>query len=129
MIRTALSLLLMALAGVAAAKSQVQTANGDGAQLRMLDLVTGRSSVLTFAIGETRVEERLEITLTECRYPAENPAGDAFAQMTIRDVRQETPNFEGWMIASSPALYALEHPRYDVWVLSCTISEPVTEDG
>ena len=28
--------------------------------------------------------------------------------------------FDGWMIASSPALSALDHPRYDVWVLRCS---------
>ena len=27
--------------------------------------------------------------------------------------------FDGWMIASSPALNALDHPRYDVWVIGC----------
>jgi hypothetical protein len=26
------------------------------------------------------------------------------------------------MIASSPAISALDHPRYDVWVLRCIIS-------
>ena len=30
--------------------------------------------------------------------------------------------FKGWMFASSPALSALDHPRYDVWVLSCSSS-------
>lgn len=28
--------------------------------------------------------------------------------------------FRGWMFASSPALNALEHPVYDVWVINCT---------
>jgi hypothetical protein len=27
--------------------------------------------------------------------------------------------FAGWMFASSPALNALEHPVYDVWVIDC----------
>ncbi len=27
--------------------------------------------------------------------------------------------FRGWMFASSPALNALEHPVYDVWVIDC----------
>lgn len=27
--------------------------------------------------------------------------------------------FEGWMFASTPALNALEHPVYDVWVIDC----------
>ena len=28
--------------------------------------------------------------------------------------------FSGWMFASSPALSALEHPIYDVWVIDCS---------
>ncbi|MEO0381372.1 MAG: DUF2155 domain-containing protein, partial [Pseudomonadota bacterium] len=27
-----------------------------------------------------------------------------------------------WMIASAPALSAMEHARYDVWVMRCTTS-------
>jgi hypothetical protein len=27
--------------------------------------------------------------------------------------------FSGWMIADSPALSALDHARYDVWILRC----------
>ena len=27
--------------------------------------------------------------------------------------------FSGWMFASSPAVSALEHPVYDVWVTDC----------
>jgi hypothetical protein len=32
--------------------------------------------------------------------------------------------FSGWMFASSPGLSALEHPTYDVWVISCNSSGP-----
>ena len=31
----------------------------------------------------------------------------------------DQPVFSGWMIASSPALNALDHARYDVWVMRC----------
>jgi hypothetical protein len=31
--------------------------------------------------------------------------------------------FAGWMFASSPAVSALEHPVYDIWVIDC--AEPV----
>ncbi|MEC8294787.1 MAG: DUF2155 domain-containing protein, partial [Pseudomonadota bacterium] len=27
--------------------------------------------------------------------------------------------FRGWMMASAPALNALDHARYDVWPLRC----------
>ncbi|MEZ5716636.1 MAG: DUF2155 domain-containing protein [Paracoccaceae bacterium] len=32
---------------------------------------------------------------------------------------RDDPIFTGWMVASSPALNAMDHRRYDVWVLRC----------
>lgn len=37
--------------------------------------------------------------------------------------------FTGWMFASSPAINALEHPVYDVWVMDCKISAPDSPTG
>ena len=36
-----------------------------------------------------------------------------------RPGEQPVTRFSGWMFASSPALSAMEHPVYDVWVLDC----------
>ena len=66
--------------------------------------------------------DRLTITLIECRHPVGNPAADAFVHVLIHDARQPEPVFRGWMIASSPALNALDHPRFDVWAIRCTSS-------
>ena len=62
----------------------------------------------------------LEVVLRECRYPVGDPSGNAYAFLTIREAGVAQPVFEGWMVASSPALFPLDHPRYDVWVLRCT---------
>jgi hypothetical protein len=97
------------------------------AQLRLLDKMTGLVEALEMTPGETRVAKRLELSLRACRVPEENPDGDAAAYLEIRDLREETPRFSGWMFASSPAISALDHARYDVWVLSCTASAPVAE--
>jgi len=104
---------------LAVAQELVPTEKAQGVVIRALDMATGRSEDITIANGETKSFERLEISLEECRFPSENPSGDAFAHLMIRDIREEKPRFQGWMIASSPALSALEHPRYDVWVLRC----------
>ena len=79
---------------------------------------------------------RLTITLDGCRYNPENPAAEAYAHLTVRDANMSEPVFDGWMVASSPALSALDHPRYDVWVLRCDVPdlelpdvEPAPEDG
>ncbi|MEM6620500.1 MAG: DUF2155 domain-containing protein [Pseudomonadota bacterium] len=95
------------------------TEAGAVAELRALDTITGIVQDFDLVVGDTTVYERLMISLGECRFPANNPAADAFAWLTIRDVREAEARFEGWMIASSPALSALEHPRYDVWLLRC----------
>ncbi len=49
-------------------------------------------------------------------------ATEAAAFLEIRDLRKPGAPavvFSGWMFASTPALSALEHPIYDVWVLDC----------
>ncbi|QIE45086.1 DUF2155 domain-containing protein [Pseudohalocynthiibacter aestuariivivens] len=93
---------------------------GTGAVLRGLEKVSGEIADITLRSGEHATFGRLTIEMSQCRYPQGDPAGDAFAYLTILEADDETPRFAGWMIASSPALNALDHPRYDVWVMRCT---------
>lgn len=95
---------------------------GSGAVVRALDKLSGKHADLEIAPGGHARFGRIDVMLGECRYPAENPEGDAFAYLEIRDEDADAPAFAGWMIASSPALNALDHRRYDVWVIRCTTS-------
>jgi len=103
-------------------REDTRVLSAPGALLRGLDKVSGEVTDLALDVGETVAIGRLSVTLEECRYPADDPAGDAFAHLTIRAEGLEGPAFDGWMIASSPALSALDHPRYDVWVMRCRSS-------
>jgi hypothetical protein len=96
------------------------TATGVGAVLRVLDKINGEVMDLDLLNGTGGVAWRIQVELGECRYPRGNPAGDAFAFVTLREANTAEPLFRGWMIASAPALNALDHPRYDVWVIRCT---------
>ncbi len=107
----------LALSALAAVPVSAQVTPGAGAQLRGLDKIDGRVADLKVDVGGTVEFGRLRITLGECRYPVNNPAGNAYAWLDIEQDGQ--PLFDGWMIASSPALNALDHPRYDVWVIGC----------
>lgn len=101
---------------------ELQPAMSDVAQfalLRGLDRINGTIEDILITVGETVTYERLEVTLLACRYPRGDINSDAFAQLIIRDIREDVPKFIGWMFASSPALSALDHPRYDIWVLNC----------
>ena len=101
--------------------AQEQTKIADGALLRGLDKVSGEVIDFGLKSGDTYILWKLEIKLSECRYPVSNPVGDAFAHLTISQDSSESDLFRGWMIASSPALNPLEHSRYDVWVLRCAM--------
>ena len=105
-----------------AATAQDEVESADGAVLRGLDKVNGQTVDIELRSGGTTAVFGLEVALADCRYPADNPTGDAFAFLTIREKNKPEIWFEGWMIASAPALSALDHARYDVWVLRCTTS-------
>lgn len=91
----------------------------DGALLRGLDKISGVTTDLPLAVGDSVDFGRLTVRLGECREPADDPDSDAFAQMTITNRETGTTPFSGWMIASSPALSALDDARYDIWVVTC----------
>ena len=101
--------------------AQQATNLANGAILRALDKYTGAVVDIDMRAGTLQRFGRIELVLTECRYPAGNPAGDAFAGLQVREIGADSPVFSGWMVASSPALNPMEHPRYDVWVLRCKL--------
>jgi hypothetical protein len=98
------------------------TSNGTGAILRALDKTSGTTVDISISSGRIATVGRLSIVLNECRYPEGNPSGDAFAAMEISETGQAGTVFSGWMIASAPALNAMEHQRYDIWVMRCITS-------
>ncbi len=92
------------------------------AVLQGLDKVTARVYTFDAPLGTVVRFGTLEIIARHCdkRPPEETPESSAFVD--ISEVRNGEPTnnlFRGWMFASSPALSALEHPVYDVWVLDC----------
>lgn len=93
--------------------------SASGAVLRGLDKVSGDTQDMDIPAGGSAVFGDLRVGLTECRYPSDNPAGEAFGYVSIDKISAPEVLFNGWMMASAPALNALDHPRYDVWVLRC----------
>ncbi len=110
-------IVLICLTATVANAQKASTAAGG--VLRVLDKVTGELTDLELQTGETGLLGHLKVRLNECRYPNANPSGDAFAMVTVLYREITDPVFNGWLIASAPALNAMDHPRYDVWVLRC----------
>jgi hypothetical protein len=103
-------------------ETQVVVSRGTGANLRALDKLTGEVQDLTVASGQPVIFGRISIFLGDCRYPKDNPSGDAYAYLIVHAQGVDAPVFSGWMVASSPALNAMDHARYDIWPLTCNAS-------
>jgi len=92
------------------------------AVLQGLDKVTAKISTIDAPIGTAVHFGTLEITPHACFKTPPEEAPESAAFLDIAEIKQGEPRqelFTGWMFASSPALSALEHPVYDVWVLDC----------
>ncbi|MEO0884220.1 MAG: DUF2155 domain-containing protein [Pseudomonadota bacterium] len=119
----------------------------EGATLRALDKITGRSTDIDVMANSPEVFGSLKVELKTCfqtppELPPESAAfltihstqavqvesmDDAVDASEVDTVNEDNPRlFSGWMFASSPGLSALEHPVYDVWVINCTAASPVT---
>jgi len=102
--------------------------------LNGLDKITGRILSFEAPVDKPAQFGSLQITARTChkRPPEEPPETSAYleiedfgtAVMAASGKAKGQNVFSGWMFASSPALSALEHPIYDVWVIDCKTSLP-----
>lgn len=95
--------------------------------LRGLDKITGRAVDVSVPIGVPVRFGSLTITARYCYTvpPEEPPETTAFLQIDDGKPGEQLKRmFSGWMFASTPALSALEHPVYDVWVITCKTDQP-----
>lgn len=92
-------------------------------QIQALDKSTARTTTLKVKVGDTIQYGSLFIKVQACRKsePLEKPESASFIQVWEVPLHSDKSEwvFSGWMFASSPALSAMDHAVYDVWVLDC----------
>jgi hypothetical protein len=96
------------------------------AVLQGLDKVTARVSTVRAPLEQPTQFGTLEVVAHACREtpPTEPPESAAFLEIRELPPASDLDGapvdlFSGWMFASSPAVSALEHPVYDIWVIDC----------
>ena len=103
-------------------------------ELRALDKITARATTFKTRVGETVRFGDIYIKVKACRKPPaiEKLESAAFIQVWEQeaDTAQSRWVFSGWMFGSNPALSAMDHVIYDVWVIQCIgpDPEPVIEE-
>lgn len=92
------------------------------AVLQGLDKVAAHVSQIETPVGVSVTFGTLSILVRDCEIapPDEPPNNAAFIQIYETPPGEQTKRlFSGWMFSASPALSGLEHPVYDVTLLSC----------
>ena len=91
-----------------------------------LDKITARIKTFEIKIGVPKKFGVLDINLQKCVYskPLDEPESIAYIKVLDKSdkyllTKDKSSIFEGWIFASSPALNAMEHPVYDVSLISC----------
>lgn len=103
------------------------------AVLQTLDKLTARTATVTVPVGKVQAVGPLFLDVKSCHKtpPNEQPEAAAFLQVWEAKPKQKVKHaamdkggvsqwvFSGWMFASSPALSAMDHAIYDVWLKDC----------
>lgn len=95
--------------------------------LQALDKITATVQRLDVPVGGEARFGTLEIVVRACRstLPEETPEDAGFLQVYDTPPGQGRARvFSGWMFSSSPALSAMDHAIYDIWVLDCGLPPP-----
>ena len=91
--------------------------------IRALDKITAKTSEIRLAIGEKKFFGPLEIKALKCEISDRNDFIDTVAYLQVKDLSSKDNNqvflFNGWTFASSPTLQSIDHPIYDLWIISC----------
>jgi len=135
-VRKLCCLLLPAALALLAAPVAAETIANPVAAFSGLDKITGRITNFDVYIDETVQFGALQITPRVCytRPPTETQRTSAFIEVDQVSLKGSvTRIFTGWMFADSPALNAIDHAVYDIWLIDCKqstdVAPPATTGG
>ena len=104
----------------------------DYAEFKALDKITARINTLIIDLNSVSNLGTLTIKLRSCNTRPPNLSPDSAAYIEIYDsINNQSKDFElvfsGWMFSSSPAISSLEHPVYDISLISCKKSNVILQ--
>lgn len=104
----------------------------NGVVLRLLDKVTTQIATETVLVDSQINFGTLSLSVDACLKNPSTQTPEAAGYFRVTEtLGNQAPiqRFSGWMFASSPALNALDHAIYDLWVMDCVMIEVAGGDG
>ena len=96
---------------------------GDFIDLKILDKISSKNTLLKLKNGELKKFKDLEIKSLKCKNSEFDDNPEITAYIQVRDLTNKNNDevfvFNGWMFSSSPSIAPFDHPVYDVWLVGC----------
>ncbi len=96
---------------------------GDFIEIKILDKLSSKNTVLKIKIGEEKKFKNLLIKSLKCKNSKFDDNPEIVAYIQVRDMNDINNDkvfvFNGWTFSSSPTIKPFEHPVYDMWLIKC----------
>ena len=92
-------------------------------EIKILDKVSSKNSLLKLKIGEEKIFKNLLIKSLKCKNSEFDDNPEITAYIQVQDLTKKDNDdvfiFNGWTFLSSPAINPFDHPVYDIWLTKC----------
>ena len=96
---------------------------GNFVEIKILDKVSSKNSILNLEIGKEEKFENLIIKFLKCKNSEFDDSPEITAYLQVKDVTDKNNDkvfvFNDWTFGSSPSLRPFDHPVYDIWLTEC----------
>lgn len=96
---------------------------GEFIEIKILDKVSSKNSLLRLKIGEEKKFENLLIKSMKCKNSEFDDNPEITAYIQVQDLTKTDNDdvfiFNGWTFSSSPTINPFDHPVYNIWLTKC----------
>jgi len=96
---------------------------GDFVEIKILDKVSSKNSLLKIKIGQKKKFKNLIIKFLRCKNSEFDDTPEITAYLQVQDVTNKKNDevfvFNGWTFSSGPTIKPFNHPVYDIWLTKC----------
>jgi hypothetical protein len=96
---------------------------GKFVEIKILDKVSSKNTLLKIKIGEDKKFKNLSIKSLKCKNSKFDDNPEITAYLQVKDLTDNNNDevfvFNGWTFSSSPTIKPFDHPIYDMWLIKC----------
>ena len=96
---------------------------GDFVEIKILDKVSSKNSLLKIKIGQKKKFKNLIIKSLRCKNSEFDDNPEITAYLQVKDITDKKNDevfvFNGWTFSSGPTVKPFDHPVYDIWLTKC----------